>query len=67
VLRGPNRAPGTAGTTRAPVQATPAAYRPAEIESLDTPGGTGTVFNLQDDDGGTTVIWVTPDDTVEGL
>ena len=67
VLRGPDRAAGTAGTAGAPVQATPAAYRPAEIESLDTPGGTSTVFNLQDDDGGTTVIWVTPDDTVEGL
>jgi anti-sigma factor RsiW len=40
---------------------------PAEIESLDTPDGTGTVFNLQDEDGSTTVIWVTPDDTVEGI
>ncbi|HSD89382.1 MAG TPA: hypothetical protein VLB44_17755 [Kofleriaceae bacterium] len=40
---------------------------PAEIESLDTPGGTGTVFNLEDDDGDTTVIWVTPEDTVEGI
>ena len=36
-------------------------------ESLDTPGGTGTVFNLNDDDGSTTVIWVTPEDTVEGI
>ncbi|HEY5947172.1 MAG TPA: hypothetical protein VIV40_16830 [Kofleriaceae bacterium] len=40
---------------------------PAEIESLDTPGGTGTVFNLEDEDGSTTVIWVTPEDTVEGI
>jgi len=40
---------------------------PAEIESLDTPDGTGTVFNLQDEDGDTTVIWVTPEDTVEGI
>jgi anti-sigma factor RsiW len=42
-------------------------HQPAEIESLDTPGGTGTVFNLQDEDGNTTVIWVTPEDTVEGI
>ena len=41
--------------------------QPAEIESLDTPDGTGTVFNLEDEDGSTTVIWVTPDDTVEGI
>ena len=50
-----------------PINTTPVVYRPAEIESLDTPGGTGTVFNLQDDDGNTTVIWVTPEDTVEGI
>lgn len=68
VLRGPNKTPGAgSGATGAAVQASPVAYRPAEIESLDTPGGTSTVFNLQDDDGGTTVIWVTPDDTVEGI
>ncbi|NVB83876.1 MAG: hypothetical protein HOV81_36210 [Kofleriaceae bacterium] len=41
--------------------------QPAEIDSLDTPGGTGTVFNLEDEDGNTTVIWVTPEDTVEGI
>ena len=41
--------------------------QPAEIESMDTPDGTGTVFNLEDEDGSTTVIWVTPDDTVEGI
>ena len=33
----------------APIQVTPAAYRPTEIEELETPGGTGTVFNLKDD------------------
>ena len=38
-----------------------------EIESLDTPGGTGTVINLEDEDGHTAVIWVTPEDTVEGI
>jgi len=42
-------------------------YRPTEIESLDTPGGDSTVFNLQDEDGAATVIWVTPEDTVEGI
>jgi hypothetical protein len=42
-------------------------YRPTEIESLDTPGGDSTVFNLQDEDGPATVIWVTPEDTVEGI
>ena len=42
-------------------------HEPAEIQSMDTPDGTGTVFNLEDEDGGTTVIWVTPDDTVEGI
>lgn len=46
---------------------TPAVYHPTEIESLDTPGGTGTVFDLKDEDGSSTVIWVTPSDTVEGI
>ncbi|MCX5747525.1 MAG: hypothetical protein NT062_34100 [Proteobacteria bacterium] len=40
---------------------------PVEIESMDTPEGTGTVLNLEDEDGHTTVIWVTPADTVEGI
>lgn len=46
----------------------PAAMRTApEIESLETPNGEGTVLNLEDEDGHTTVIWVTPEDTVEGI
>jgi anti-sigma factor RsiW len=46
----------------------PASMRVApEIESLDTPDGEGTVLNLEDEDGHTTVIWVTPEDTVEGI
>lgn len=46
----------------------PAAMRTApEIESLETPSGEGTVLNLEDEDGHTTVIWVTPEDTVEGI
>lgn len=56
-----------AGGDNDPIRAKPVVYRPAEIESLDTPGGTGTVFNLEDEDGSTTVIWVTPEDTVEGI
>jgi len=50
-----------------PIDVQRVAHRPAEIEDLDTPGGTGTVFNLDDEDGSTTVIWVTPEDTVEGI
>jgi hypothetical protein len=63
-LRGPSES-GNGGGGALSVQ--PAAYRPTEIEEMDTPGGTGSVFNLKDDDGTTTVIWVTPEDTVEGI
>lgn len=67
VLRG-GGPDGTLATRRhGPTEVTPVAYRPTEIESLDTPGGDSTVFNLQDEDGAATVIWVTPDDTVEGI
>lgn len=46
----------------------PVAMREApSIEALDTPGGDGTVINLQDEDGHTAVIWVTPADSVEGI
>lgn len=46
----------------------PAALRATpEIDSLDTPGGSSTVINLDDEDGHMTVIWVTPQDTVEGI
>lgn len=59
-------------STRAPQRGAfdvqPAALRVApEIESLDTPEGEGTVLNLEDEDGHTTVIWVSPADTVEGI
>lgn len=42
---------------------------PPEVESLEVNGGTGTVFTIEDDDGGTetAVIWVTPDDVLEGI
>lgn len=70
VLRGPEGDGQIAGTGRTgtDIDTTPVVHRPAEIQALDTPGGTGTVFNLNDEDGGTTtVIWVTPDDSVEGI
>ncbi|MBA3821123.1 MAG: hypothetical protein H0X17_19720 [Deltaproteobacteria bacterium] len=50
------------------IEVLPAAMRTAPVvDSLDTPDGTGTVMNFEDEDGHTTVIWVTPDDTVEGI
>jgi hypothetical protein len=57
----------TTHTSRDPIDVRPVVHRPAEIEDLDTPEGTSTVFNLDDEDGSTTVIWVTPEDTVEGI
>jgi anti-sigma factor RsiW len=59
----PGALPTAAGPP--PVDPLPVVHRPAQIESLDAPGGTPTVLRLQDDDGDATVIWVTPDD-VEG-
>lgn len=51
-----------------PIDVRPASLRaPVDIESLDTPNGQGTVLNLEDEDGHTTVIWVSPADTVENL
>nr|HEX4316959.1 hypothetical protein [Kofleriaceae bacterium] len=38
---------------------------PAQLESLETPGGTATVMEMHDEDGDATVIWVTSDD-IEG-
>jgi hypothetical protein len=44
------------------------ANAPVEIEAVEAPDGTSTVFTYETEDGEeTTVIWVTPDDTVEGL
>lgn len=57
----------TAGQDRT-LEVLPAAMRTAPVvDSLDTPDGTGTVMNFEDEDGHTTVIWVTPADTVEGI
>lgn len=69
VLRGGAKDHG-GSTEHGTISPIPAAFHPAdptEIEELDTPGGTGTVFHMKDDDGATTVIWVTPEDTVEGI
>ena len=59
---------GTRGIGYGAVDVRPVAMRAApEIDSLDTPGGSSTVINMDDEDGHTTVIWVTPADTVEGI
>ncbi len=51
-----------------PIDVRPVSLRsPVEVESLDTPNGQGTVLNLEDEDGHTTVIWVSPEDSVDGI
>jgi hypothetical protein len=67
VLRNPDTTTKTTTGGHPPIDNMPVVHQAAEIQSLDTPGGTGTVFNLEDEDGDTTVIWVTPEDTVEGI
>ncbi len=59
--------PGTHRESHDPIKVQTVSHRPAEIEALDTPDGTSSVFNVDDEDGSTTVIWVTPEDTVEGI
>jgi anti-sigma factor RsiW len=67
VLR-PTAPETTQASGRSSIEVLPAAMRTAPVvESLDTPDGTGTVMNFEDEDGHTTVIWVTPADTVEGI
>jgi hypothetical protein len=59
---------GLAGRNGGAIDVRPVAMRATpEVDTLDTPGGTSTVINLDDEDGHTTVIWVTPEDTVEGI
>jgi anti-sigma factor RsiW len=68
VLRPSAPDPGVAGGGGGAIDVRQVALRATpEIESLDTPGGSSMVINLDDEDGHTTVIWVTPADTVEGL
>ncbi len=43
-------------------------HTPVEVQSLEVSGGTSTVVTYDDEDGEkSTVIWITPDDTVEGI
>ena len=59
---------GMAGPRGGAIDVRPAALRATpEIDLLDTPGESSTVINLDDEDGHTTVIWMTPADTVEGI
>lgn len=68
IVRTGDRDSSTMAPRGAAIDVQPAALRAApEIESLDTPDGEGTVLNIEDEDGNTTVIWVTPADTVEGI
>ena len=65
---GPRGGDGGYASQNGPIEVRPAALRsrPA-IESIDTPGGTSNVLEIDDEDGHTAVIWVTPQDTVEGI
>jgi len=68
VLRPSAHDAGAPGLGAAAIDVRPVALRATpEIDALDTPGGSSTVINLDDEDGHTTVIWVTPADTVEGI
>ena len=68
VLRPSGLDPGARGMRSGAIDVRPVALRAApEIDALDTPGGSSTVINLDDEDGHTAVIWVTPADIVEGL
>ncbi len=54
--------------TPSPVQVTPASFhQPPTIESLEVAGGSGTVITVEDANGGTAVIWITPNDIGEAL
>lgn len=65
MLRGDDKEVADIGSA---IDVQPAALRaPPVIEDLETPGGNSTVLNIEDDDGHTTVIVVTPADTVEGI
>lgn len=57
----PNLAFVTAPSEQALPRVTPV------VESVETTNGSSMVFTIEDDDGNTAVVWVTPDDTVEGL
>jgi hypothetical protein len=69
VLRPSTPDTGMPGMRGRAIDVRPVALRASpEIDALDTPGGSSTVINLDDDeDGHTAVIWVTAADTVEGI
>jgi anti-sigma factor RsiW len=60
--------PGQQGGAAMGTSAIPATFvsAPPEVESLDVPNGTGTVLTMEDEDGATAIVWVTPDDA-EGI
>jgi hypothetical protein len=59
---------GIPGLRGGAIDVRPVALRATpEIDVADTPGESSTVINLDDEDGHTTVIWLTPADTVEGI
>jgi hypothetical protein len=60
--------PGHEGGVGMGTSAIPATFAsaPPEVESLDVPNGTGTVLTMEDEDGATAIVWVTPDDA-EGI
>jgi len=59
---------GIPGLRGGAIDVRPVALRATpEIDLHDTPGESSTVINLEDEDGHTTVIWLTPADTVEGI
>ena len=68
VLRSSGSTSEDSSTHSSAIDVRPAALRATpEIETLDTPDGEGTVLNIEDEDGHTTVIWVSTADTVEGI
>lgn len=57
------QAPGQPNDMGGAPIAQPAVLRmPAQVESLDVAGGTGTVMTIADEDGDTAVIWISPSD-----
>jgi hypothetical protein len=43
-------------------------HTPVEVQSLEVNSGSSAILTYDDEDGEkTTVIWITPDDTVEGI
>jgi anti-sigma factor RsiW len=59
---------GVQGAGAHVIDVRPVALRASpEIDSLDTPGGSSTVIDLDDEDGHAAVIWVTEDSNPEAI